>query len=227
MKLIKPSYTILTPLDGNDILKRIEVAGRICYLSDDKIVDKNLLSTEDSAKKFVKAILTRGHESVIEHVNISVKFIVDRGFLAELTRHRLCSYSVESTRYCNYKGGVTFIIPPWLDLCPGDYTGLLDLTDLQYFDDTNPKDIWFLSMLKAEKDYIQLLNKGWTPQQARGVLPNALKTEIVATANLREWRHILKLRCSPAAHPQMQEIMKVLLKDLQYQIPIIFDDIKL
>lgn len=215
MKLIKPSYQILTKFNGDEILRTIEQIGRICYKSEDKI-------TEESNKRFCSNILQNQHLSVIEHVSLSIKFVVDRGVSHELVRHRLCSFSQESTRYCNYKSGVTFIIPSWVDICPGEYT--LDMFP-QTEDNPSAKEAWCLSMLDAEKSYLHILTMGWNPQQARSVLPNSLKTEICTSANLREWRHILKLRTAKSAHPQMQEIMRPLLKDLQNQIPIIFDDL--
>lgn len=220
MILVKPSYEILTPIDGPRILQAIERAGRTCYKSEDRI-------TEGSAEKFCKMILGRQHESVIEHESLSVKFVVDRGVSHELVRHRLCAFSQESTRYCNYKGGVTFVIPPWVDLPEGKYP---DETIVALAGDlSRPKAmvVWLTAIKQADIHYNTLLESGWTPQQARSVLPNSLKTEIVCTANLREWRHIFKLRCSTAAHPQMREVMIPLLLDLAHQIPGIFDDILL
>ena len=215
MILIKPSHKILTPIDSMDILERIEQAGRTCYKSENRI-------TSDSSKKFVSQIIKRGHHSVIEHVNISVYFICDRGVTHELVRHRLCAFSQESTRYCNYKGGVTFVIPPWIKLQPGEYQH--PTLDDKWFEEKGI-NTWFSSIWIAEKGYMDLLDLGWTPQQARSVLPNSTKTEIVVTANFREWRHIFKLRCSKAAHPQMREIMIPLHAKCKELIPVIFDDI--
>lgn len=210
MLLVKPSTEVLGfYADDPASMERI---GRTCYKSEDKI-------TPDSAEKFIKNILKNGHESVIEHSALTVKFIIDRGVSHELVRHRLCAFSQESTRYCNYKGGVTFVIPPWVGLQPGKYfsTGIAAAeTDM----------IWFIQMWGAEREYRHLLFLGWTPQQARSVLPNSLKTEIVVTTNFREWRHIFKLRCSPAAHPQMREVMIPLLEEVKLYIPVIFDDLK-
>jgi thymidylate synthase (FAD) len=219
MKLVKPSHRILTKLDGTSIIKNIERAGRTCYKSEDKI-------TEDSANKFVEMVTKRGHHSVIEHEGISVKFVCDRGVTHEIVRHRLAAYSQESTRYCNYSGGVTFIIPPWTDLKEGDYPPGDYWPDSEY--QVTQKIscfLWFKAMLDAEHNYITLLKEGWSPQQARSVLPNSLKTEIVMSANLREWRHVLTLRCAKASHPQMNELMLPLLAELQEKIPILFSDI--
>lgn len=206
MKIINASYRIETPIDGKQILKRIEKAGRICYKSEDRI-------TDESATAFVRMLIERGHESVLEHESITVRFICDRGISHELVRHRIASFSQESTRYCNYSGNrfgneLTFIKPCFLEEGTGGYK------------------LWKQAMFVAEKEYFELLNWGCTPQEARSVLPNSTKTEIVMTANLREWRHFLKLRTSTAAHPQMRELTVPLLKELQRQIPVVFDDIK-
>ena len=229
MRLVKPSYKIESQIDGESILQAIELAGRTCYKSEDKI-------SLHSSKKFVELVLARGHESVIEHTSLSIRFIVDRGVTHELVRHRLVAYSQESTRYCNYGGGVTFVIPSWVDIEPGEYdydpTAKIDYTrwkqrlegDGELANYTTSGN-WFEHMLSSEIVYAQLLKQGWSPQQARSVLPNSLKTEIVATTNIREWRHILRLRTSKVAHPQMLEIMLPLLSELKDRIPILFDDI--
>ena len=222
MILVKPSYQILTPLNPADMLKRIEAAGRTCYKSEDKI-------TEGSAEKFIKSIINRGHESVIEHESLSVRFICDRGVTHEIVRHRLASFSQESSRYCNYsKKGLEFIIPLWCKLptCPGPVTDINELHTqtlwLQRYGDAQ----WLTTVAAAEFSYRQLLELGWKPEQARSVLPNSLKTEIVVTANLREWRTIFKQRAiSGAAHPQMREIMIPLYNELRSKLPAIFDDL--
>uniref|UniRef100_A0A6M3JLG7 Putative thymidylate synthase n=1 Tax=viral metagenome TaxID=1070528 RepID=A0A6M3JLG7_9ZZZZ len=218
MQLIKPRFKIMSIMSGNKSLILIEEAGRTCYKSEDKI-------TENSAPKFVTNILRRGHESVIEHSAMTVRFVVDRGVTHELVRHRLCAFSQESTRYCNYKGGVTFVIPPWLPLIAGCYENMADYQTQtnQYGSCEYGEDIWFNQMLSAETEYIRLLTIGWSPQQARSVLPNSLKTEIVVTTNFREWRHIFSLRCSEAAHTQMREIVLPLRNKVRTMVPIIFD----
>jgi len=219
MILVKPSTEIMEIMGvdigdlGSKSLNLIEKAGRVCYKSEDRI-------SIDSSKKFVQRLTNMGHESVIEHSAMTIKFIVDRGVSHELVRHRLCAFSQESTRYCNYKGGVTFIIPSWVDIEPGEY----DNDMFTPFNQRGPAYVWLIQMLEAENSYIELLNYGWSPQQARSVLPNSLKTEIVVTANFREWKHIFNLRCAKAAHPQMREVMIPLWKKIQSIIPIIFDD---
>jgi thymidylate synthase (FAD) len=211
MLLVQPSFEILTAIDGPVILRKIEMAGRTCYKS----------KTPDSLGKtysFVRNLIENGHHSVIEHENLSVRFICDRGVSHEIVRHRLAAYSQESTRYCNYSGGVTFVIPPWVGISPGEYT-TFDLAD--YGNDGT----WYSAMINSEMRYLQLLQDGWSPQQARSVLPNSLKTELVMTANIREWRHVLKLRTATAAHPQMRELMLPLLLSLSDLVPVLFDDI--
>jgi len=199
MKIIEQSYEILTDIDGDKILKNIERIARICYKSEAKI-------TNESAQAFVKMLINLGHEAMLEHESISVKLITDRGVSHELVRHRLCSFAQESTRYCNYRntGGITVIIPVNI----GDNF-----------------DTWRNAMEYAERAYLNLISAGISPQIARSVLPNSLKTEIIVTANLREWRHILKLRVSPFAHPQIRELLKLVLEEFKIKIPIVFDDI--
>jgi thymidylate synthase (FAD) len=213
MKLIKPSFA-LSPdkeLDGMGMLRRIEAAGRTCYKSEDKI-------TDDSAVKFVQNIMKRGHLSVIEHESLSVRFIIDRGVSHELVRHRLCAFSQESTRYVKYDGEMEFIIPPWVRIqSHKDYLEGCHLDDAEL--------VWINALKTAEYSYRRLIEEGWQPQQARSVLPNSLKTEIVTTCNLREWRHILTLRTSKAAHPQIREVMVPLLAQLKQEIPVIFDEL--
>lgn len=216
MNLIRPSYTIESWTD----LSLIERAGRTCYKSEAK-------TTSESLTPFLRGILKRGHESVLEHSMLSVRFIVDQGVTHELVRHRLMAFSQESTRYCNYSGGVTFIIPPWVEEEVKNFTD--SITNIEAFSLTDTSVIWVNAMKDAEEVYLQLLTDGWSPQQARSVLPNSLKTEIVATANFREWRHIFKLRAvgtSGTPHPQMSEVMVPLLKEVKQEIPIIFDDLE-
>ena len=208
MKIIDPGFEILTPLDGDAILKHIERCGRVCYKSEDKIMP-------DSAEKFVGGLIKSGHESVLEHYSVSVLFIVDRGISHEIVRHRIASYSQESTRYCNYSNGkfdeqITVVKPFYLDAN--------DDPKFTYYR-------WYSTCYDAEVAYLKLLERGCTPEQARAVLPNSLKTELVMTANLREWRHFFKLRCSKAAHPQMREIATRVLLRLAAEIPVVFDDL--
>ncbi|OJV64359.1 MAG: thymidylate synthase, flavin-dependent [Clostridiales bacterium 38-18] len=205
MNIINQSYRIIDSFSGSDILKYIESIGRVCYKSE-------ALISDSTSKNFVKSIILNGHESVIEHFKISVQFVCDRGISHEIVRHRIASYSQESTRYCNYASDkfgneLTFIKP--------------------YFWEENSEwfNVWFKTMQIIEENYIEMVKNGVKPQEARAILPNSLKTEIVVTMNLREWRHFFKLRCSKNAHPQMRELVIPLLIEFKSRIPIIFDDI--
>jgi len=217
MFLVDPSFE-LRDCDWLQVLRSIEDAGRLCKKSKSS-------SDIEETKNFCRRMLVSGHESVIEHGVMSVRFIVDRGISHEIVRHRLASFSQESTRYCNYGGGVSFVIPPWVKVKPGRYDDIDDQKLLA--SDMEKTSVWWMEAMKyAEDMYCKLLDRGdWSPQQARSVLPNSLKTEIVVTANIREWRHIFRLRCSKAAHPQMREIMWPLFKTARYRIPVLFDDL--
>jgi len=201
MKVIKPSFVIEEGIDGEEILRKIELRGRICYKSEDRI-------TPDSARTLVKNLIKRGHESVLEHEKVTVTIICDRGVTHEIVRHRIGSYSQESTRYCNYSGeGITVIKPFFFE------------------NDTAKLQHWAKAMLACENAYNDLIGLGAGPQEARSVLPNSLKTEIVVTYDLREWRHFFKLRTAKAAHPQMREITIPMLAEFKKLIPVVFDDI--
>lgn len=196
-----------------NVLETLEKAGRICYKSEEKI-------TEYSSKRFVRMIVKSGHHSVIEHMAASVKIICDTGISHEIVRHRLCSFSQESTRWCNYGSGhIKFIIPPWFHLREGQF----DISMLSKYE--NSARVWLEAMLSAERDYQTLIKLGQSPQQARSVLPKSLKTELVMTANLREWIYIFKLRTKKDNHPQMQLLMKSILEGFRQEVPILFDDI--
>lgn len=205
MKIIKASAWFTQPIDGNAIMRALEVAGRTCYKSEDNM-------TSESAESFVRKIIKLGHESVLEHEKLTARIICDRGVSHELVRHRLASYSQESTRYCNYGkdgfgGEITVIKPCFL---------------------SEGSSAWRTrsgAMNEAERAYFEMLNDGCTSQEARSVLPNSLKTEVVMTANLREWRHFFRLRCAPAAHPQMREVANMLLAQAKKAQPVIFEDI--
>jgi thymidylate synthase (FAD) len=208
MQIVEPSFEFLSPLDTSGeldvarMLALVERAGRTCYKSEDRI-------GPGTAEKFVRMVTERGHESVLEHASITVLFVVDRGVSHELVRHRLCAFSQESTRYCNYgKTDVSFVRPFFFD--PVERARELEL--------------WAAAMGHAEAAYLMLLDAGAKPEEARSVLPNSLKTEIVVSANLREWRHILKLRTSPKAHPQMRQVMAGLGARLGQSVPCVFGE---
>lgn len=202
LEIIEQSHQVLTPIDKEKICSLIELAGRTAYKSENKI-------TIGSAEAFIGSVLKRGHESVIEHFNITVRFITDRGVTHELVRHRLVSYTQESTRYVNYyKREMQFIEPVFWKGNPETHA------------------VWERHMMECEKIYNRLISTGSTSQEARSVLSNSLKTEIVCTANIREWRHILRLRTSKAAHPQMRALMLPLLREFKEKLPVLFEDIK-
>jgi len=195
--IVKPSVT-LEAISPNP-LQIIERAGRTCYQSKE----------DDSkpAEQFVRMILKRGHESVIEHASATLRIVCDRGVTHEIVRHRLASYSQESTRYCNYgkTGEIRVIEPPNLE---GEM-----------------RKVWDHAVKIAEAGYLAMVENGIKPQIARSILPNCLKTEIVMTCNFREWRHFFKLRCAPAAHPQMREVANMALCILYEKCPVVFEDI--
>lgn len=206
MKIIEPKVELINAPDYETLLSTVEQAGRTCYKSEDKI-------TDGSAEKFVRNILKRGHEAVIEHASLTVRFTCDRGVSHEIVRHRLAAYCQESTRYCNYSkdgfGGEITVIKPMS----------FDCSD-------SPYRIWKRSCENAETAYFDLLNEGCTPQEARSVLPNSLKTEVVMTADMREWRHFIRLRCAPAAHPDMRVVAGLLYDLLKSTYPVFFEDIE-
>ena len=206
MKIVKPQ--VIIPEVELDPSKeyRIEQYGRVCYKSEDN---------QTEGTNLLRALIERGHESVIEHEKVTVKFITDRGVSHELVRHRIASYSQESTRYCNYsreKFGeeITVILPDF-------FVKPLRKHDFQ---------IWQKACQEAEDFYFELLELGATPQEARTVLPNSLKTEIVATMNMREWRHFFKLRCSNRAHPQIRQIAIPTFFVFKKYFPNIFSDLE-
>lgn len=209
MKILSAGYEILGDIDGIEMLKRIERVARTCYKSEDKI-------TETSYVKMIKALIKNGHEAMLEHESVSVKFICDRGVSHELVRHRLASFAQESTRYANYSqdkfGHEITVVAP----C--------------FWKDNQTQYVKWVSLCKlCERVYFELLDTGAKPEEARSVLPNSLKTEVVMTANLREWRHFFRLRACGVTgkpHPQMLEIAVPILKEFQILIPIIFDDLK-
>lgn len=205
MRIVNPSV-IVTPIDGVQLLKNIERYKRTCYKSEDKI-------TDDSYIEAVTDLIKRGHESMIEHEKITVRIICDRGVSHEIVRHRIAAYSQESTRYCDYNGDkfggeVTFIRPFF------------------YKGESKEYRVWEYAMKHLEAAYKTLRAMESPAQEARSVLPNSLKTEIVVTYDLREWRHFFSLRAEKSAHPQMRQIAIPLLLYFKQNIPVIFDDIE-
>ena len=212
MNIVDASYKVLSDISDGGIkeLQHIEKVGRICYKSEDKITKDG-----ESAKRFVRMLINNGHEAMLEHSSLSVLFTVDRGVTHELVRHRIMSFAQESTRYCNYAngkfGGEITVIKP-----------------LFWKEGSVEYDRWLRDIKTAEHAYMKLLEGGATPQEARSVLPNSTKADIVLTGNYREWRHFLWLRAADKtgpAHPQMKEVTVPLLDELHYAIPVVFDDI--
>lgn len=205
MKIIEPNVSLEQEIETEKIMKHIEKAGRVCYKSENNI-------SNDSADIFIRNILKRGHESVIEHISITFKIVCDRGVTHEIVRHRIASFSQESTRYCNYSqdkfgNELTFIKPCF------------------WSEDSENFKLWKDMMEKIEERYFELLGNKVSPQEARSILPNSLKTEIYVTMNLREWRHFLKLRTSKAAHPQMRQIAIMIYDIFAEKLPVVFEDI--
>ncbi len=211
MKIIQPEIEIIDMDEYPRIIKKIERIGRVCYKSENNISD-------ESAERFIQNILKRGHESVIEHESVTVRMTCDRGITHEIVRHRIASYSQESTRYCNYSNDKF-----------GNEITVIDLASGFQYDLNNEKDrakyeVWTEAMENAEKSYFKMIELGATPQEARSLLPNSLKTEIVITMNLRAWRNFFRLRCDSHAHPQMREVANMALNVFKERLPIFFSD---
>lgn len=215
MRIIHP-YVKPQMLPPRKVLYNLlEAAGRTCYLSE--------RVEGDTTEKFIQRIMKRKHWSVLEHGHLSVRMVCDRGVTHELVRHRIASYSQESTRYCNYSSGKF-----------GEEIKVIDLATGFKYDLNNPKDLakyeeWMAAMEDAERHYMRMLELGATPQEARSVLPTSTKTEIVVTMNVREWRHFLEMRwvgVSGTPHPQMQEIAEKVYDLLAMYYPILFEDLK-
>lgn len=222
MNIITAKYEILTPISkgGIDELKHIEKIGRVCYKSEGNITEDG-----ESAKKFVKMLINRGHEAMIEHSSLSIKFTVDRGVSHEQVRHRIASFAQESTRYVNYSlekyGNEINVIDIRNGINLDNKMKNMDAATIELIINE-----WLLAMKDAERHYMKMMDLGATPQIARSVLPNSTKTEITITANYREWRNFFKLRVPVTAHPQMREVTIPLLKELKVLLPVIFEDIE-
>lgn len=226
MKIIKPSVEPLFFPDQETLYRLIEIAGRTCYQSERTTGRTCYQSKEmggDTPEKFIQRIMKRKHWSVLEHASLSVRIVCDRGVTHELVRHRIASYSQESTRYCNYSG----------DKFGGEIK-VIDLATGFKYDLDNPQDQakygeWMAAMGDAERHYMKMLELGATPQEARSILPNSTKTQIVVTMNIREWRHFLEMRWVGVAgtpHPQMVEVAEKVHILLNLYYPALFGDIK-
>ena len=219
MKIIKPEIYVEN-YDGIEIMKNIEKACRTCYRSEGNI-------TEDSYKNLLKNCINRGHESVLEHEKVTVQLICDIGVYKDLTRHRIASFSIESTRYCDYgkdkfDNELKFIEPIF-------YSDMWKHRDFDEYilDDNEQKSMgWFNCMREIERFYMSMSNLGCTPDEMRMILPHSTAAKVTMTANIREWKHILELRCSKATHPAVQQLMIPLLLDFKENMPEIFNSIE-
>ncbi|MDD3669635.1 MAG: FAD-dependent thymidylate synthase [Alphaproteobacteria bacterium] len=205
VKIVPPSVEILTPIDADQIMRHLEICIRNCYKSEDKI-------EPGSAGRMIAKIIEMGHEAMLEHFAISVRLVCDIGVYKDLTRHRIASYAIESTRYCNYSKGkfgseISVMEPPVLQPGTPDY------------------DIWLKCMSDIENTYNTLAARGYKADVLRMLLPHSTKASVIMTANIREWRHVLKLRTAAAAHPTVQQVMKILLAELKARLPVLFADI--
>lgn len=212
MLIEKANVEVISNNSYPNMIQNIERIGRVCYKSEDKI-------KEGSAENFIKGIIKRGHESVIEHESISVRFVCDRGVSHEIVRHRIASYSQESTRYCNYAQEKYGEQITCIDIASGFKY------DLDNENERKKYEIWLNAMKNAEESYFKMIELGASPQEARSVLPNSLKTEIVATMNIRGWRNFFKLRTSKASHPQFREVACMVLQLFVESYPIFFEDL--
>lgn len=219
MKIIKPSFEILTPLDRESVYKHLELIARTCYKSEDKI-------TDESAPKMVKGLIKSQHLAMIEHYSVSVKFFCDRGVTHEMVRHRVASYAQESTRYCNYSGDKFGGEVTYIDLKGG-------IEEDPKMRSLDPETIfaiyeeWLCACEDAERHYNRMIELGASPQIARSVLNNSTKTEIVITMNLREWIHFFNLRAvgtTGAPHPQMRESTFPVLEAFAEAFPEVFGE---
>ncbi|GIU69190.1 MAG: thymidylate synthase [Candidatus Woesearchaeota archaeon] len=209
IRFLNQNVTIINAQSPSEVANLLEMAGRTCYKSESR----------GNPEEFIKKLIERGHESVIEHINFTVKFTTNRGVTHELVRHRIASYSQESTRYCNYNGEMKFIYPVWVNKSFEDWV-------LEGCETLSSDGEFYASCVEAANRYRSLLSKGWRPEEAREVLPNALATDIVVTANAREWRHIFKLRTSNKSHPQIRFLMTALLLSFSTMYPFLFEDLK-
>ena len=204
MKIIEP-WIQVENFDGKQIMKNLEKACRTCYRSEGLI-------TEDSYSKLLKNCINRGHESILEHEKITIRMYVDIGVYKDLTRHRHASFSIESTRYCNYgkdkfDNEIKFIKPCNID------------------EDSELYSNWIRAMSFIEKEYIAMSKNGATPDQMRMILPHSTAAEVTMTANIREWKHILGLRCAKMTHPAIRQVLIPLLLKFKEEMPEIFEEI--
>ena len=207
VKIIEPSVEIVSEINSDKMLKQIEKCARNCYKSENNI-------TEDttSAVKMIGKLIEMGHTAMIEFADVIVNLHCDVGVYKDLTRHRHCSFAIESTRYCNYSKGkfgneISVIKPCNMDENSGIY------------------HTWLKAMNDMERAYMQMAEIGATPDQLRMIFPHSTAASVMMKANIREWRHIFNLRCAKAAHPSVRQIMLMTLNEFHNKIPVLFDDL--
>lgn len=209
VRIIEPSVEIISEIDGSKILKHIELCARNCYKSEGLITED-----DTSARKMIQKLLELDHTAMIEHYNITFRLICDVGVYKDLTRHRHCSYAIESTRYCNYSkdkydNNIKIIRPVNMENKEG-----------------NPiYEEWYQAMVDMEKHYMKMAELGCKPDQLRMLLPHSTAASVICTCNMRELRHIFNLRCAKAAHPSVRQVILMLLEEVHNKIPVLFDDI--
>lgn len=219
MKIINPKIYV-EKFNGIQIMKRIERACRTCYRSEGKI-------TEDSYKKLLTNCITRGHESVLEHEKITIQMICDIGVYKDLTRHRIASFSIESTRYCNYgkdkfDNEIKFIKPIFYESRHEE-----ECDDIEDVRNAIKTKYWKTCMENIESTYLQMAHiVSTTPDELRMLLPHSTAALVTMTANIREWKHILTLRTSKHTHPAVQQLMIPLLLKFKKEMPEIFNDVE-
>lgn len=208
VKIIEPSIEIMSPFNGDEVLKHLELCCRNCYQSEGLI-------GEGSAERMLRKIIELNHTAMLEHFSVTVRILADTGVLKDITRHRHCSFAVESTRYCCYSkekfGGEIGVMNP--------IPALFSSTDEEGY------KIWLAAMQEIESSYNRLSALGYKPDVCRMLLPHSTKASIIITANIREWRLIFSLRCDKAAHPTVQHIMKMLLAEFYKRTPVLFEDL--
>ena len=210
MKIVEQSFELFKPEPAVDMYERIETAGRVSWRS---------AGAPEAREDFIRGLIRKGHESVLEHGAVSAVMVTDRGVMAELTRHRLASFTVESTRYVNYADPDSDN-DDYQVVCPFDE----DEDDETWIAQLNGREIWHNTVHAAELGYRTLV-KGLDPELARAVLPQCFATRIFMTANVREWRHVTRLRTAPAAHPLMRRLMMDGLAKLKAHYPVLFEDV--
>ncbi len=207
VKIIEPSVEIVSEINSDKMLKQIEKCARNCYKS-----ESNITEDTTSAVKMIGKLIEMGHTAMIEFADVIVNLHCDVGVYKDLTRHRHCSFAIESTRYCNYSKGkfgneISVIKPCNMDENSGIY------------------HTWLKAMNDMERAYMQMAEIGATPDQLRMILPHSTAASVMMKANIREWRHIFNLRCAKAAHPSVRQIMLMTLNEFHNKIPVLFDDL--